>query len=225
MTNFLHHALDPASRLIRLMCAEYGATLQMEQVSPWKREADFMSVSPAATLPVLMEDGSAPIVGPLAAIHYIEQRFAPSNVAGLIPADPAMQAEMWRLLEWILFKMNDEVTRYVLEEKIGKRERKDGSPETQVLRAAKTNLAEHLLYFDWILGSRTWTAGSEMSLSDFALAAHLSSLDYLGDMDWPNAGATRDFYARMKSRPAFRPLLADRLSILPAAPHYADLDF
>ena len=225
MTKFLHHSLDPSSRLIRLMCAEYGVSLEMEQVSPWKREDSFMSVSPAGTLPVMMEDGSVPIVGALATIHYVERQFAPNNVAGLVPAEPALQAEMWRLLEWILFKLNDEVTRYVLEEKIGKRERKSGSPETSVLRAAKVNLGEHLLYFDWILGARTWTAGSEMSLSDFALAAHLSTLDYLGDMDWPSTGPTRDFYARMKSRPAFRPLLADRLSALPASAHYADLDF
>ncbi len=225
MIKFLHHCLDPNSRMIRLMCAEYGASLEMEQVSPWKREAEFMSVSPAASLPVLMEDGAVPIVGPLASLNFIEQRFSPSSVSGLVPADPALAAEMWRLLEWVLFKLGDEVTRYLLEEKIGKRERKNGAPDTGVLRAAKANLNEHLLYFDWILGSRTWTAGSEMSLSDFALAAHLSSLDYLGDMDWANAGATRDFYARMKSRPAFRPLLADRLAIIPPSANYANLDF
>jgi glutathione S-transferase len=207
------------------MCAEYGAPLDMEQISPWKREAEFMAVSPAATLPVIVDEGVPAIVGPLAAIHFIEQQYAPASVAGLIPVDCVMQAEMWRLLEWVLFKLNDEVTRYVLEEKIGKRERREGTPDTSALRAAKINLGEHLHYFDWILGSRTWTAGEEMSLSDFALAAHLSTLDYLGDMDWSVANETRDFYARMKSRPSFRPLLKERLSSMPPAPNYANLDF
>lgn len=225
MTRFLHHRLDPSSRMIRLMCAEYGVPLEMEQVSPWKREPAFTALSPAATLPVLFDSAENPVVGPLAAIHFVEQNFAPASVVGLLPPDPVLRSEMWRLLEWVLFKMNDEVTRYLLEEKIGKRECAEGTPDTAVLRAAKTNLAEHLRYFDWILASRTWTAGEEMSLSDFALAAHLSSLDYLGDVDWNSVGETRNFYARMKSRPAFRPLLADRLRSMPASANYANLDF
>lgn len=225
MAKFLHHSLDPASRLIRLICAEYGASLDMEQISPWKREADFMAISPAATLPVIIESGGETIVGPLACINFVEKNYAPTSVATLIPDDAAMQAEMWRLLEWILFKLNDEVTRYVLDEKLGRRERGDGSPQTAVLRAAKTNLHEHILYFDWILGSRAWAAGEEMSLADFALAAHISTLDYLGDMDWSKTGETRDFFARMKSRPSFRPLLADRLVSLPPSANYTNLDF
>jgi len=225
VTILLHHQLDPSSRMIRLMCAEYGVGLELDEISPWKRTPQFTALSPAATLPVLMEEDAAAIVGPLACIHYIEQRHAPASVLGLIPPDPEANAEMWRLLEWILFKLNEEVTRYVLEEKLGKRERGEGTPDVSALRAAMTNLGEHLLYFDWILSSRTWVAGEEMSLADFALAAHLSSLDYLGDVDWAGSGEARDWYARMKSRPTFRPLLADRLVGMPASPSYADLDF
>ncbi|VAW14166.1 Glutathione S-transferase family protein [hydrothermal vent metagenome] len=225
MIRFLHHQLDPSSRLIRLMCAEYSLVLSMEQISPFKREAEFTAISPAATLPVLIEDDEAPVVGPLANIHFIEQKHAPASVAGLIPSEAEAGAEMWRLLEWVLFKLNDEVTRYVVEEKLGKHERGQGAPESSVLRAAKANLAEHLLYFDWLLASRTWLAGEEMSLADFALAAHISTLDYLGDINWSSVGETRDWYARMKSRPAFRPLLGDRLVGMPASATYTDLDF
>ncbi len=225
VTTFLHHPLDPSSRLIRLMCAEYGASLEMEQVSPWKREADFLAISPAATLPVMTRGDGPAVVGVLAGINDIERRHAPSSVAGLIPADLELQAEMWRVLEWVMFKLNNEVTAYVLEEKIGKRERREGELDTSVLRAAKANLNEHLLYFNWILGSHNWVAGEEMSLADFALAAHLSTLDYLGDMNWDKAGEVRDFYARMKSRPSFRPILADRVPALPPSANYANLDF
>ena len=131
---------------------------------------------------------------------------------------------MWRLLEWVLLKLNDEVTRYILEEKIVKREQR-GTPEPQVLRVAKANLAEHLLYFNWLFATRQWLAGTTMTLADFALAAHLSSLDYLGDVAWDTSAETRQWYARIKSRPAFRTLLTDRVPGMPAAPGYADLDF
>ena len=224
MPRLLQHRLDPASRLARLMFAEYGVEVVLEDIKPWTRDPKILELNPAATVPILIEDGVPPIVGTLAVIHAIEDRYAPNNVAGLFPADSAERSEMWRLLEWVLLKLNDEVTRYILEEKIVKREQR-GTPEPQVLRVAKANLAEHLLYFNWLFATRQWLAGSSMTLADFALAAHLSSLDYLGDVAWDASAETRQWYARIKSRPAFRTLLQDRVAGMPAAAGYADLDF
>jgi glutathione S-transferase len=208
------------------MCAEYGVPLELEEVRPWLREPAFLEINPAATVPILIETGQAPIVGVLAVIHAIEDRYSPSAVAGLFPANPSDRAEMWRLLEWVLVKFNDEVTRYIVEEKIVKRDRRSGlTPEPSVLRAAKANLVEHMLYYNWLFATRHWMAGDTMTLADFALAAHLSSLDYMGDVHWETSIETRDWYARIKSRPAFRPLLGDRVAGMPAHAGYADLDF
>jgi len=146
-------------------------------------------------------------------------------VAGLFPADPRNRPEMWRLCEWVLLKLNDEVTRYVVEEKILKRDRPGATPDPSVLRVAKANLIEHMLYFNWLFATRQWLAGDAMTLADFALAAHLSSLDYLGDVDWETAVEVRQWYARIKSRPAFRTLLNDRMGGMPPHAGYADLDF
>lgn len=225
MTRLVHHKLDPHSRLVRLMFAEYGQELDQMEVNPWKREAEFLKVSPAATLPVLMDPGMAAIVGPLASVAYIEHQYSPQAINGLVPADVALRCEMWRLVEWVIVKLNSEVTQFVLDEKVGKRETRTGTPDTNVLRAAKANLSEHMRYFDWLFASRSWAAGAEMTLADFALAAHLSSLDYLGDIAWENHSETKDWYARMKSRPSFRAILGDRLVGTPAVAHYADLDF
>jgi len=117
------------------------------------------------------------------------------------------------------------VTRYIIEEKIVKRDRRGATPEPGVLRVAKANLVEHMLYFNWLFATRHWIAGDSMTLADFALAAHLSSLDYLGDVSWDTSVETRQWYARIKSRPAFRTLLNDRVVGMPAAAGYADLDF
>lgn len=225
MPRLLHHPLDPAARLARLMLGEYGAAVTLEEVKPWVRDPTLLEINPAATLPVLLIDGEPPVVGVLAAIATIEERFAPAAVTGLVPDNAAARAEMWRLLEWVLLKLNDEVTRYILEEKIVKRDRKGGTPDPAVLRVAKANLVEHMLYFNWLFASRRWLAGDTMSLADFALAAHLSALDYLGDVTWDASIETRDWYARVKSRPAFRPLLGDRVSGMPAHAGYANLDF
>lgn len=225
MPKLLHHKLDPASRLVRLMLAEYGVETEYAEASPWLHSAELAEIDPAATVPLIIEDGVPPIIGGLACIHFIEERYAPDMVAGLVPAYIEGRSEMWRLHEWIMGKFNDEVTRYILEEKIGRREQRSGAPDPSALRAAKANLGEHMQYFTYLLATRRWLGGEEMTLADFALAAHFSALDYLGDIDWSTAGETRDWYARIKSRPAFRPLLGDRVVGTPASATYADLDF
>ncbi|KKB11521.1 hypothetical protein VE25_12525 [Devosia geojensis] len=225
MPTLLHHPLDPSTRMVRLMLAEYGVPVDLEEIKPWLREPDFLDINPAASVPVLIEEEAVAAVGLLATIFTIEERYAPSTVAGLIPTVGSERAEMWRLFEWVNGKFNDEVTRYVIEEKIAKRDQRGATPDTGVLRAAKANLQEHLLYFAWLFASRRWLAGDEMSLADFALAAHISTLDYIGDIDWEAAGEMRDWYSRIKSRPAFRTLLNDRVIALPPHAGYADLDF
>jgi len=225
MPTLVHYPLDPASRLIRLMCAEYGVPLDVEEIKPWLREPELLDLNPAATLPILVTDDETPIVGILAAIHAVEDIYALESVGGLVPTHPLERAEMWRLVEWMLVKFNDEVTRYLFEEKIAKRDIRGATPEPSVLRAAKANLTEHMLYFNWLLASRKWLAGNDLTLADFALAAHLSTLDYMGDIDWAKAAETRDWYSRLKSRPAFRTLLNDRVVAMPPSKAYADLDF
>ncbi|MEP7239343.1 MAG: glutathione S-transferase family protein [Devosia sp.] len=225
MPRLLQHRLDPHSRLARLMFAEYGVAVELEDIKPWTREPQLLEVNPAATVPILLDDGEPPAVGVLAVIHAIEERYSPSAVAGLFPATGRDRAEMWRLCEWALMKLNDEVTRYVIEEKIVKRDQRGATPEPSVLRVAKANLGEHLRYFNWLFATRQWIAGEAMTLADFALAAHLSTLDYMGDMDWETSVETRNWYARIKSRPAFRTLLNDRIGAIPPHAGYADLDF
>ncbi|MFD2648217.1 glutathione S-transferase family protein [Devosia albogilva] len=225
MPSLVHHPLDPSSRLVRLMCAEYGVPLDLEEIKPWLREPDFLEVNPAATLPILFTELEQPGVGVLSAVHMVEDLYTPEAVSGLVPPDAGARAEMWRLVEWIIVKLNDEVTRYLIDEKIAKRDQRGATPDPAVLRAAKSNLVEHMLYFNWLLATRAWLAGDTMTLADFALAAHLSSLDYMGDVDWSKAVETRDWYSRMKSRPAFRTLLNDRVVAMPPSPGYADLDF
>jgi glutathione S-transferase len=207
------------------MFAEYGVPIDIEDIKPWTREPQLLEINPAATVPILVEGAEPPIVGVLAVIHAIEERYSPSVVAGLFPAQSRDRSEMWRLLDWVLLKLNDEVTRYVFEEKIVKRDRRGATPDPAVLRVAKANLVEHMLYFNWLFATRHWIAGDSMTLADFALAAHLSSLDYLGDVLWETSIETRQWYARIKSRPAFRTLLGDRVAGMPAAAGYADLDF
>ena len=72
---------------------------------------------------------------------------------------------------------------------------------------------------------RRWLAGDHFSVADITAAAHLSALDYLGEVPWEDYDAAKSWYALLKSRPSFRPLLADRVAGFIPSGTYADLDF
>ncbi len=224
MLKLLHHKLDPASRLIRLIFAEYGIEVELEDASNWKKSDNLEQIDSGAFVPVLLNDKISPIIGALAIIHHIEE-FYQSQKNSLIPDNPKARAEMWRLYDWIMGKFNDEITRYILEEKIGKRELRLGAPDPSVLRAAKLNLKQHEKYFTFLLASRTWLGGNKLSLADFTLAAHISALDYLGEIAWIEGNEVKLWYSAIKSRPAFRSLLSDKYVGLKPSENYANLDF
>jgi glutathione S-transferase len=93
------------------------------------------------------------------------------------------------------------------------------------LRAGLANAQIHLGYVDWLAGQYNWLAGPDISLADLAAAAHISVLDYFGDVDWRRYPEAKLWYMKLKSRPSFRPLLSDVLVGMPPASHYSNLDF
>ena len=99
------------------------------------------------------------------------------------------------------------------------------SPDTAVLREAMKAGNELLGYVDYQLDRHNWIAGSALSLADLAGAAHISVTDYLGGLDWRGHDQTRDWYSRMKSRPSFRPLLAERMAQIAPPADYDKVDF
>jgi glutathione S-transferase len=133
--------------------------------------------------------------------------------------------ETRRLTAWFDQKFFAEVTRNLLWEKHMKPALRLGQPDAAALRAGYAHLKSHLTQISHLAEHRKFLAGQTLSLADFAAAAQLSALDFIGDVDWSLAPSAKDWYARMKSRPAFRALLSDRVTGLTPPPHYADLDF
>ena len=132
-------------------------------------------------------------------------------------------------MAWFNVKFFNEASQWLVREKILKRfmtaEQGGGGPDMQAVRAARMNVRYHLRYIGHLIGKRNWLAGDRLTYADLAAAAHLSCLDYLGDVQWDENETARVWYARVKSRPSFRPLLADRLPGMTPSATYADLDF
>lgn len=139
------------------------------------------------------------------------------------------RVEVRRLCNWFHDKFYAEVSEPIVTERVYRRfmtvEQGGGPPQTDAIRAARANIRYHLAYIGWLTRTRNWLGGDELSFADLAAAAHLSCADYLGDVPWHEEEMAKNWYARVKSRPSFRALLADSIPGIPAAPSYADLDF
>ena len=230
MLSLLHHPLCPHSRYVRLILGEYGIEAKLVEERFWERREEFLTLNPAGELPVLVADGQPAIPSAAIIAEYIEETRAPSEADDrLLPAAAEERVEVRRLAHWYNDKFHPEVSSPLVNERVFKRymtaEQGGGPPDTDALRAARHNIRYHMAYLGWLVRTRDWLAGERLSLADLAAAAHLSVADYLGEVPWNENEAAKHWYARVKSRPAFRPLLADTLAGLPPAKSYADLDF
>ncbi|MGB2932823.1 MAG: glutathione S-transferase family protein [Methyloceanibacter sp.] len=229
MATLLHYPLCPFSRSIRLALAECGIEATLTEERPWEWRQGFLELNPAGSLPVLISDDDGPIAGAYPISEYLDETAGgerESRGFKLFPGEAPARAETRRLVDWFHRKFNEEVTAYLVDEKVYRRYGPNGgSPNIEAIRAGHENLRYHLAYLSHLAETRPWLAGETLSFADLAAAAHLSALDYLGEVPWEDYEPAKSWYALLKSRPSFRPLLADRVAGFIPSGTYADLDF
>lgn len=214
-------AICPYSRKIRIALREKELVAELVDELPWEREDDFVALNPAAEVPVLV-DGDLVVADSYAIGEYLEEAYPEHSLLGRSLAE---RAETRRLIAWFDVKFAREVTDLLWREKLLARMKRSGVPSSEAVRAGMANIRAHLDYIAWLFERRNWLAGEHLTLADIAAAAHLSVLDYMGDVPWDRHPEAKDWYAKIKSRPSFRPLLQDRISGFKPPPHYDDLDF
>jgi len=222
MPSLLHLPLDPFSRKIRIVLGEKKITALLAVEPIWERRHEFLSINPAGTVPVFIEDDGTTISTSQAIAEYLEET---SKEPALIFGTALQRAEIRRLCNWFDVKFNTEVTEYLLGEKIMKRFLGLGEPSSETIRAGYANIDTHLGYIEYLAEQRAWLAGEHFSLADIAAASHISCIDYLGDIAWEDYQQAKQWYARIKSRPSFRPLLQDLIPGTQPPAHYKNLDF
>ena len=221
MFRLYHYPLSPFCRKVRLVLAEKKIEVDLVEERYWEQSSEFLRRNPAGKVPILRVDGktmteSTPIC------EYLDEMHPEPK---LIPFDPQHRYEVRRLVAWFDDKFHTEVTTNLLYERVHKKVTGQGFPDSKNVKAGAKKIKFHLDYMNWLLEHRRWLAGDTMTMADFAAAAQLSTLDYISDVDWNRSSVVKDWYAKIKSRPAFRGILADQIPGFPPPKHYNDLDF
>lgn len=221
MIRLYHFPLSPFCRKVRLTLAEKKLEVELVEERFWEPSPDFLRRNPAGKVPVLRMDQK--IFSESQAICEYLDEVIPNPQ--LMPRDPDQRYEVRRLCAWFDDKFQSEVTSKLLHERVNKKVMKQGYPDSKNVKYGAAQIKFHLDYMAWLLDQRRWLAGDHMTLADITAAAHLSCLDYISDVDWNRSATVKDWYAKIKSRPSFRALLADQVPGFPPPAHYADLDF
>ncbi|NCW66885.1 MAG: glutathione S-transferase family protein, partial [Rhodobacteraceae bacterium] len=180
MLRLYHVPLSPFCRKVRLVLAEKKMDVELIEERYWDQSTEFLRRNPAGKVPILRHEGallteSTPIC------EYIEEL---NPNPSLIPKDAKERYEMRRLVSWFDDKFHHEVTSNLLYERVNKKVSGQGFPDSKNIKEGARKIKYHLDYMAWLLEHRRWLAGDTMTLADFAAAAHLSSLDYISDVDW-----------------------------------------
>jgi glutathione S-transferase len=230
MLTLFHHPFCPHSRFVRLALGEFGLAARLIEERTWERREEFLALNPAGTTPVLLAEGQPPVPGAAIIAEFLDETIGGAlGDRRLLPPDPGPRVEVRRLMSWFNDKFFEEVSGALVTERIYKRfipaGRGGGPPDMEIMRAAKSNIKYHLNYIGWLVRRRDWLAGDSLTYADLSAAAHLSVVDYLGDVPWNEDETAKAWYARIKSRPSFRTLLGETVPGLPPSPSYANLDF
>ncbi len=222
MRTLYHLWLSPFCRKVRLVLAEKKLEFRMKVEPVWERRHDFLTLNPAGDVPVLVEPDGTVLADSAAITEYLDETHPEGPLIGERACE---RAEVRRLVAWFDCKFNAEVTENLVGEKIMKRFLARGEPDSRAIRAGLVNVHHHLDYIAFLTERRSWLAGEHLTFADIAAAAHLSCVDYLGHVPWDDHPGAKDWYARIKSRPSFRSILADAIPGLTPPKAYADLDF
>ena len=221
MVLLVHHPVSPFSRKVRIAMAEKKMLFMLKEEEPWNLSSNVFKLNPAGELPIYVFDGNV-IAGNYAICEFLEEI---SKDYKLFSGSPKEKAEARRLVEWFDDKFFREVYKNVVIEKVHKRFARGDAPDSRLLKAGLNNLNFHLEYIDWLIERRNYLAGENFSWADVTAAAHLSIIDYLGDVPWDCYKNAKLWYSKIKSRPSFKDILKDNIRGILPAKHYANLDF
>lgn len=222
MLAIYHFPLCPFSRKLRIVLREKNIDFELFMERYWERREGFIAMNPRGDTPVLKNSKGLIVYGRATLFEFLEEAYPEYNLLG---SDLINRTEVRKINEWFDDKFYQEVTRYIIMEKIIKPIQGSGAPSSDFIRAAKRNLSYHMDYLKHLISHHTYLVGDKVTLADISAAAQISVLDFMNDISWEKHPEVKDWYALIKSRPSFRSILHDvAIGIMPPD-HYNNPDF
>ena len=214
--------LCPFSRKVRLLLGEKQIAYELCEVLPWDHDRAFRQLSHTGRTPAMFDPERDTVLADSRAICEFIEETIPAR--SLMLGSAEHRAEARRLVAWFDEQFYAQVTGPLLHGRLIA-PRWGGPDRTEAwLADAQRNADVHLDEIGFLLGNRSWLAGPTLSLADLAAAAQISVADYLGGIDWSGHEQAKTWYAVLRSRRSFQPLLAERMAGIEPPPHYADLN-
>ncbi|PPE05577.1 glutathione S-transferase family protein [Holospora curviuscula] len=221
MRTLYHSAFCPFSRKIAFGLKEKKLEFEHHWEVIGKPSSRLLSLNPWGELPVLV-DQNLVCINHYVSNEYLEDAY-PSPV--LMGESNAYRVEVRRLISWFDKIVYQDVFWKLFYEKILKCQLHRIAPDTKVLKTGYALLQEHMEHLEQLTETHHFLAGKYFSWADIAGAAHLSCIDYIGDIHWKQFPSAKEWYCKIKSRPAFRQFLNQTLSGVAPSPCYNQLDF
>ncbi len=210
-----HFPLCPFSRKVRIYLKERKLDFKLIYENPWEKRDEFMEINPVGQVPVLIDNGFI-ITDSTAICEYLDENYKTRTGSSVF-----IKSKIRALINWFDNKFYNEVTKYIINEKITL----NHNPDSRFLHAAKHNLIYHLEYIAYLINKNIWLATDKFTLADITLASHISVIDYVSSFPWERSKTVKEWYAVIKSMHCFRDILYDKIPGIAPSPHYTNLDF
>lgn len=225
MYRLYFHPLCPFSRKVRIHLKAKDLDFELVQENFWERRKEFIAMNPSGSVPVLFDNQNANlIIDSSVIVEYIEENH--QDTRNFLGDNPIKRTEVRRLQRWFDEKFYHEVSKYILTERYFNRfSTTSKAPDSEILRISRRNLNTHLSYIEFLLESRKYLAGDQITIADFSAASHISVLDYFGDINWSHFTPCKDWYCLIKSHKIFGDILKDRIANINPPEWYSKLDY
>lgn len=223
MHTLYHYPLDPFSRKVRVLLSEMQIDYKMVLQKFWVKDSRFQQLNPMLTVPFVMTNEGETIFGASAIVEYFDEMRDIGE--RFLSGDIANRAQIRKMIFCFDEKCYHEATKFILRERVYKFFESSAGPDLRILDGAKSALNYYLKYLSFVLSRSDWVVGTNLTMADLSIAAHISSLDYLGEIPWASYPAIKNWYSILKSRPSFSSILSDAIPGFPATKHYKMLDF
>ena len=128
-------------RAARLILLEKNISFKIINEPVWKRRIDFLKINPAGDLPVIVDDDNTSIIGYENLVEYLDEKKIGKALLG---NNSKERLEVRRICMWVSRKLNNEVMKNILDERVFKSLKENSQPSTSVLNVGRKNLKNHM---------------------------------------------------------------------------------